>query len=145
MELALEDGFAPAAPTLRRIIPRAIPLETCEPGSGMTGRGFGRHTGRHGDPHRQTPEARPGLRPTSRMTDSTSSSSTVAAALGGLTVALDLCAHRWTQPQPADHNLFGKLVHSVLDRGVQVPEGLEQAERDECGNGGFRHGTRRGT
>ena len=66
-----------------------------------------------------------------------------AAPLGGLSVALDLGGHGRAQPEAPDHDLFGELVHSVLDRGVQVSEGLEQAEWDEGGNGGFRHGNRR--
>jgi hypothetical protein len=50
-----------------------------------------------------------------------------------------------TQAEPADHDLFGQLVQPVLDGGIEVPDRLEQAEWDEGGNGGFRHGTRRGT
>ena len=59
-----------------------------------------------------------------------------AVALGGTAVALDLRRHRGAQAQAAHDDLFGQLVEPVLDRGVEIADGLEQAERNQGGNDG---------
>ena len=62
-------------------------------------------------------------------------------ALGGGAVALDLRRHRRAQAQPAHDDLLGELVETVLDRRVEIADRLEQAEREQRGNGGrSRHG-----
>jgi hypothetical protein len=64
-----------------------------------------------------------------------------AVALGGGAVALDLRRHRRAQPQPAHDDLLRELVQPVLDRSIEIADGLEQAEREQRGNGGrSRHG-----
>jgi len=47
----------------------------------------------------------------------------------------DLRGDRGRKTEPLGHDLAGQLFQSVLDRSVEIAQGLEQAERDYCRNG----------
>jgi hypothetical protein len=51
--------------------------------------------------------------------------------LGGITIPFDLGRDRSTQPQSLGHQLGGQLRQTVINWRIEVPHGLEQAQRQD--------------
>jgi hypothetical protein len=63
-----------------------------------------------------------------------------AVALRRGAVACDLRGDRRAQPEALGRDLGRELVQTVLDGRVEVPDGFEQAERNDRRDGGVRGG-----
>ena len=56
--------------------------------------------------------------------------------LDRLFVALDLGGDGVAQAEPLRHHLAGQFLEPVVEGGIEVSQRLEEAERDQGGNGG---------
>jgi hypothetical protein len=59
---------------------------------------------------------------------------------GRLPVAFDLGGDRGAQAQPLGDHLLGQLGETVIDWRVEIPHGLEEAERNDSVDVVGRHG-----
>src|SRR5690349_6886159 len=63
-----------------------------------------------------------------------------ASFVRSLAISLNLRRHRGAEAQPTRRDLLGQLFEPILNWSVEVSDRLQQAERNQGGNGRLVHG-----